>query len=124
MAQRQNLMKNPSPTGMPEAVRVGDLIFVKGMTGFRQGQPVAPDMDGQMRTAYGLIADALAQAGASMANVVDQTVFVTDVEAAMAVHGQIRQDVFGDNKPASATVQVTRLGLPGLMVEIKVTAHV
>jgi 2-iminobutanoate/2-iminopropanoate deaminase len=110
-------------TGMPEAVQEGDTIYVKGCTGRNDDRSTPPDMETQMRNTYRTIERILQRFGASMSDVVEQTVFITDIAAGQAAR-HVRTEVYGEELPASATVGVTELGAPGLMIEIKVTARV
>jgi len=120
---RQRHFAEGRNSGMPEAIRVGDAIHVKGMCGWADDMSIPADMETQMRNAYARIAKALAAFGATLADVVEQTVFVTDIEAAMAAAARVRADVYGEVFPVGATVEVSRLGVAGLMVEIKVSAR-
>ena len=122
---REVFQGDPPVPGLPQAVKVGDTIYVSGTTAYVEGQQPSTDMTEQMRATYARIARALAYFGASLADVVEQTVFVTDIQAALAAR-HVRMEAYGaagDGLPASATVEVTALGRPGLMVEIKVTAR-
>lgn len=112
---------DPPIPGLVQAIKVGDTIYVSGTTAFEDGKTPPEDMATQMRMSYARIEQALAHFGAGLADVVEQTVFVTDMNAALAAR-HVRGEVYGDALPASATVQVTALGRPGLKVEIKVTA--
>jgi enamine deaminase RidA (YjgF/YER057c/UK114 family) len=108
--------------GFAEGVKVGDTIYVSGQTGYDQSFQIAiGDMEAQMRQAYATIATVLAGLGASIADVVDETLFVTDVMAA-ATHGlAVRTDVYGGTpRVASTLVEVSRLAIPGMRVEIEV----
>jgi enamine deaminase RidA (YjgF/YER057c/UK114 family) len=62
----------------------------------------------------------LAQYGATIDNIVDELLFVTDMDAAFAARVKCRQEVFS-GKPvlASTIVQIQRLAFPELMVEIR-----
>jgi 2-iminobutanoate/2-iminopropanoate deaminase len=117
----RNLWPSAPQLGISQAVRVGDIVYVAGTPGVRDDFSIPPDVGEQMRLAYGTIARILATFGASLANVVDQTVFVTDIDAAFAA-GQVRLDAYaaaGGDLPASAMVQVARLAHPDLKVEPK-----
>jgi enamine deaminase RidA (YjgF/YER057c/UK114 family) len=60
-----------------------------------------------------------------MDNIVDETLFVTDMNAAFATAVKCREDVFfGVPVVASTIVQVQRLAFPELMIEIKCVAKV
>jgi 2-iminobutanoate/2-iminopropanoate deaminase len=108
-----------------DAVRAGDLLFVSGC--------IAVDGDGrlvggddpveQARQVLANLVAALEAGGASIADVVKVTVFLTDVGDRAAVN-EVRKEVFGDVRPASTLVEVSALVLPGARVEIEAVALV
>lgn len=107
--------------GFSPAVRVGDHVYVAGQT---SSDPTA-SMEAQMREAYASIQAALSQLGATMANVVDETLFVTDMDAATECAARVRSEVFGGRfELASTLIGTTRLGGPDLKIEIKCTARI
>ncbi|TWD80862.1 enamine deaminase RidA (YjgF/YER057c/UK114 family) [Kribbella amoyensis] len=105
--------------GYSRAVRVGDQIFVSGTTAR------APHLDGdayeQAQAALATVADALAQAGASLEHVVRTVVYVRDMADADLV-ARAHSESFGDVRPASTIVQVSALTPATAKVEIEVTA--
>jgi enamine deaminase RidA (YjgF/YER057c/UK114 family) len=112
--------------GFAQSVRVGKTIYISGQTASpvdgAMGEP--GDMHNQMRVAYARIGRLLAMYDATMANVVDETLFVTDMEAAIPAAVSIRREVYGgDFDVASTLIGVQRLGGPDLLVEIKCTAR-
>jgi 2-iminobutanoate/2-iminopropanoate deaminase len=67
----------------------------------------------------------LAQYGATMENIVDETLFVTDMNTAFAAAVKCRQDIFsGTPVVASTIVQIQRFAFPELMIEIRCIAKV
>ncbi|HZA06491.1 MAG TPA: RidA family protein [Nitrososphaeraceae archaeon] len=113
--------------GYSQSVKVGDTIYVSGQVGHDDsGNIVSPgDMEAQMRQAYANIRKVLAQYGATMDNIVDETLFVTDMNTAFAAAVKCREDVFfGVPVVASTIVQIQRLAFPDLMIEIKCVAKV
>jgi enamine deaminase RidA (YjgF/YER057c/UK114 family) len=107
--------------GYSRAVRVGSQIFVSGTTGTDASGKVAGDPDAQTKQALANIAAALAQAGASLDDVVRTRIFMTDIsqwEAAGKAHGE----VFGAIRPATTMVQVAKLIDPAMLVEIEADA--
>ena len=113
--------------GYSQAVKVRDTIYVSGQVSHDDsGNIVNPgDMEAQMRQAYTNIRKVLAQYGATMDNIVDETLFVTDMKTAFAAAVKCREDVFfGVPVVASTIVQVQRLAFPDLMIEIKCVAKV
>lgn len=119
-----------SAYGFSQAVRVGDTIYVSGQTAMADDGSIAgaspdPDMEIQMRTAYRHVARALETFGATLADVVDETLFVTDMQQAVAAAYRVRNDVYGGRfELASSLVGVHALGSPDLLIEIKCTARV
>lgn len=113
--------------GYAQAVRVGDTIYLAGQVSHdEKGNFVGVgEMETQMRQAYANVARVLGEYGASMENVVDEILFVTDMEAAFAARVNCREDVFGGFPAlASTIVQIERLGFPELLVEIRCVAKV
>jgi len=113
--------------GYSQAVKVGDTIYLSGQVSHDENGNVVGEgnMELQMRAAYANVEKVLAQYGASMENIVDEIVFVTDMDAAFAARVKMKQDVFsGSPVLASTIVQIERLAFPQLMIEIKCTAVV
>src|ERR1700737_728298 len=124
--------------GYAQAVKVDDTIYVSGQLSHDdQGNMVgaAPldgsgrirdysNMETQMRQTYANAKKLLNQFGASLDNVVDEVLFVRDMDAAFAVAGAVRKDAYGSRKPAVAsTILVTpRLAFPTQLIEIKFVA--
>ena len=63
----------------------------------------------------------LADAGCSFADVVRVTVYLTDVDDRTRID-PVRQEVFGETRPASTLIEVSRLAVPGAQVEIECVA--
>ena len=113
--------------GYAQAVKVGDTIYVSGQVSHDDKGDIVGrgDMEVQMRQAYANIQNVLAQYGVTMENMVDETLFVTDMDAAFAAAVKCRQDVFsGTPVVASTIVQIQRLAFPELMIEIRCIAKV
>ena len=113
--------------GFAQAVKSGDTIHVSGQTAMApDGRLVAKsDMEGQMREAYANVARILEKLGASVSDVVDETLFVTDMNAAVRCAARVRKQVYsGRFEMASSLVGVAALGSPDILVEIKCTARV
>ena len=113
--------------GYAQAVKVADTIFIAGQVAHDdQGNFVGiGDMQAQMRAAYRNVGRLLAMYGGTMADLVDETLYVTDIEAAYAAAVACRKEIFGGNaRLASTVVQVQRLTFPELMIEIRCVAKV
>jgi enamine deaminase RidA (YjgF/YER057c/UK114 family) len=108
--------------GYSRAVRVGDTVYVAGTAAYRDGQPVAAgDAVAQTRYILGVIERALAEAGATMADVVRYRVFVTEIASWREVAAELGR-VFAGVRPAGTLVAVSALVDPALVVEIEVDA--
>ncbi len=126
--------------GYAQAVKVGDTIYVSGQLSHDdEGNIVgeAPldeegrisdhsNMETQMRQTYANAKKILAKYGATLDNVVDEVLYVTDMDAAFAVAGTVRKEAYGSEKPdVASTILVTpRLALPPQLIEIKFIAKV
>ncbi len=107
--------------GYSRAVVAGNTIYVSGTCGVEADGSVAPDMYGQAKRALQIIKDALAQAGAEMKDVVRTRIFVTDAaqfDGIAKAHGEI----FGEIRPATTIVEVSKLVDAAFMVEIEAVA--
>jgi enamine deaminase RidA (YjgF/YER057c/UK114 family) len=113
--------------GYAQAVKVGDTIYLSGQVSHDDDGNVLGegDMEVQMRAAYANVGKVLAQYGASMENVVDEIVFVTDMDAAFGARVKMKDEVFaGSPVLASTIVQIERLAFPQLMIEIRCVAKI
>jgi enamine deaminase RidA (YjgF/YER057c/UK114 family) len=107
--------------GLAQAVRVGDVVHVSGQTA--SGDAPVAGMHAQMTAAYAKIAALLEGYGATMADVVDETIFVTDMAAGVEAAIAVRRGVYAPHFAlASTIVEVRALAGPDLLVEIKCTA--
>src|SRR5262249_14323192 len=82
--------------GYCQAVKVGDTIYLSGQVSHDDKGNIVGlgDMETQMRQAYANVQKVLAQYGATMANIVDEVLFVTDMEAAFAAAVKCRAGSF------------------------------
>jgi 2-iminobutanoate/2-iminopropanoate deaminase len=100
-------------------VRAGDWLVLAGQVPIdpATGKLVDGDVAAQCRQVLANVGAVLADCGASFADVAKTTVFVTDLGDFATVNEEYAA-VFGDHKPARATVQVAALPL-GAQVEIE-----
>jgi 2-iminobutanoate/2-iminopropanoate deaminase len=106
-----------------DAVRAGDLLFVSGCIAVdAEGELVGGDDSvAQARQVFRNVGAALAAAGARPQDVVKVTLFLTDVDDRASIN-PVRQEFFGDARPASTLVEVSALAVPGAKVEVEAVA--
>ena len=105
-----------------DAVRAGDLLFVSGCVPVDgEGRLVPGDVVAQTQQVFANIGAVLEAAGAGFGDVVKVTVFLLDVDDRQAVN-TVRTEVFGTARPASTLVEVTRLAIPGALIEVEAVA--
>ena len=100
--------------------RAGDLIFISGQIGLRDGELV-DGVEAQARQVMANLADALAEHNANLNHVVKCLVFMTDIGNFSLING-VYAEAFGDHKPARSAIGVAALPL-GAHVEIEAIAH-
>lgn len=102
-------------------VRAGDFIIVSGQGGMRDGALVEGGVTAQTTQTIANVADRLAEAGATLGDVVKTTCFLTDI-GTFGEFNDAYATAFGDHRPARSTVEVS--ALPGGMnVEVEAWAY-
>jgi 2-iminobutanoate/2-iminopropanoate deaminase len=106
-----------------DAVRAGELLFVSGVVPVDgDGRLVrADDVVEQTRQVFANLAAVLAAAGATFADVVKVNVYLTDIADRVRIN-PVRQEIFGNVRPASTLVEVSALAVPGAKIEIEAVA--
>jgi 2-iminobutanoate/2-iminopropanoate deaminase len=103
-----------------DAVRFGNILFVSGLTAHDSEGKLVGGTDAAEQTRQILInlKRVLDAAGATMADVLKVTVFLTNIDDRAAIN-PVRQEFFGSARPASTLIEVSRLALPEMKVEIE-----
>jgi enamine deaminase RidA (YjgF/YER057c/UK114 family) len=108
--------------GYSRAVAAGDFVFVSGCTSVDGAEFVhAGDAYAQTRQAISNAAGALAGLGASLADVVQTRMYVTDISR-WQEYGRAHGEFFGDVRPAATMIEVAALIEAGMLIEIEVIA--
>ena len=103
-----------------DAVRFGNLLFVSGIGPLDEhgGLVGRGDAAEQTRQILGNLAKVLDAAGATPADVLKVTVYLTDIGDRTRIN-PVRQAFFGTARPASTLVEVSKLAIPDMKVEIE-----
>ncbi len=102
-------------------VRAGDFIIVSGQGGMLDGRLVEGGVTAQTTQTMANLSDRLAEAGASLDDVVKTMCFLTDM-GTFAEFNDAYAAAFGDHRPARSTVEVSALP-GGMSVEVEAWAH-
>lgn len=132
-----NSSRAPEPVGLyPHARKVGNLLFLSGV-GPRQkgmkeipgvelnvaGEIISYDIEKQCHSVFNNIRYILEDAGSSWDNIIDVTVFLTNMKDDFKTYNKIYADYFKDNKPCRTTVEINCLPTP-IAIELKVIATI
>ena len=98
----------------------GRIVWLAGQTATADdsGKSLAGDFEGQVRQIFKLLNATLQKAGGKLSDMVQMTVFITDVRYGDRLT-EIRREIFGDNFPGSALITVTALANPDAKIEIQ-----
>ena len=137
MNERFDSDKAPEPVGAyPHARRVGELVFLSGIGPRTRGSTEIPgvvvdgagevvdvDIEAQCRSVFDNVRQVLIDSGSSWENLVDVTVFLTDMKRDFETYNRIYTEYFADAQPCRTTVEVNRLPTP-IAIELKCIARV
>jgi len=127
----------PEPVGLyPHARRVGNLLFLSGIGPRKRGTREIPgvrlgkdgavesyDIEAQCRSVFENVRAVLEDAGARWEDLVDVTVFLTDMQRDFAACNRLYAEYFASARPCRTTVGVTALPTP-IAIELKCIAEV
>lgn len=129
--------KAPEPVGAyPHARRVGNLLFLSGVGPRERGTKKIPgveldeegnilsyDIEKQCHSVFNNVKTIVEEAGAKWENVVDVTVFLTNMKADFKAYNKLYAEYFKDNQPCRTTLEISSLPTP-IAIELKVIATI
>jgi 2-aminomuconate deaminase len=129
--------KAPEPVGhYPHARRVGNLLFLSGVgpreRGTKkipgvelneQGEIVSYDIETQCRSVFRNVRQILEDSGSAWENMVDVTVFLTNMKDDFPVYNRLWAEYFSQNPPCRTTLEINCLPTP-IAIELKVIATI
>ena len=129
--------KAPDPVGLyPHARKVGNLLFLSGVGPRKKGSKEIPgvtldekgnivtyDIEQQCHSVFQNVRYILEASGSRWENLVDVTVFLTNMKSDFATFNKIYAEYFKDNQPCRTTVEVNALPTP-IAIELKCVATV
>ncbi|NNC84930.1 MAG: RidA family protein [Bacteroidia bacterium] len=132
-----NSSRAPEPVGLyPHARKVGNLLFLSGVGPRQRGTKDIPgvelndankivsyDIEKQCHSVFNNIKYILEDAGSSWDNIIDVTVFLTNMKDDFKTYNKIYAEYFKDNKPCRTTVEINCLPTP-IAIELKVIATI
>jgi 2-aminomuconate deaminase len=137
MSDKINAEQAPKPVGLyPHARQVGNLLFLSGV-GPRKagttdipgveldadGEIVSYDIEAQCHSVFQNIRTILTAANANWMDLVDVTVFLTNMKDDFTIYNRIYAQYFADNQPCRTTVEINKLPTP-IAIELKCIAHI
>lgn len=135
MSEKIDADKAPKPVGLyPHARRVGNLLFLSGIgprdpqtdgvPGLEQsptGNYKSFDFEAQCHSVFQNVRRVLEASGAKWENLVDVTVFLTDMQRDFLTYNRVYAEYFKDNQPCRTTVGIDALPTP-IAIELKCIA--
>ena len=135
--QSINSGKAPEPVGLyPHAKRVGNLLFLSGVGPRERGTKKIPgvtlneaghiesyNIEAQCRSVFQNVRWILEDAGSSWDNIVDVTVFLTNMKDDFPTYNRLWAEYFGQNPPCRTTLEINCLPTP-IGIELKVLATI
>lgn len=129
--------KAPEPVGLyPHAKRVGNLLFLSGVGPREKGSKTIPgveldenrnivsyDIATQCHSVFRNIKYILEDSGSKWENIVDVTVFLTNMKDDFPIYNKIWAEYFAENPPCRTTIEINCLPTP-IGIELKVIATI
>jgi 2-aminomuconate deaminase len=136
MKQVHNSQRAPEPTGLyPHARQVGDFLFLSGVGPRERGKKEIPgvelspsgeilsyDIEKQTKSVFNNVKTILEDAGSSWNDLVDVTVYLTNMKKDFPIYNNLWGEYFKENPPCRTTLEVNALPTP-IAIELKCVAY-
>ncbi|PKN19120.1 MAG: hypothetical protein CVU71_10095 [Deltaproteobacteria bacterium HGW-Deltaproteobacteria-6] len=126
--QKKKVLINPAGTEetyrrmkFSQATRVGEMVWVSGQVGMDEKGAVGEGIEAQARLAFKNLEHVLAEAGATLADIVELMTFHTSMSDIRGF-SKVKAEFIPENYPAWTAVEVKGLVMPQLLIEIKAIA--
>ena len=119
------VVAEPSAKLWSNCVRVGNIVYISGMTSRAVDQITIEGADEyqQAKIIFGKIRSLMEAAGGTMDDIVKMTIYLTEIENNKQVW-KAREEFFTNDFPSCTLVEVSALATPAILVEINATAHI
>ena len=135
MSEVFNSNSAPEPVGAyPHARKVGNLLFLSGVGPRQKGTKIIPgvtlneagdileyDIATQCRSVFDNVKMILEASGAKWTDLVDVTVFLTNMKDDFKIYNELWKEYFGEKPPCRTTIEINCLPTP-IAIELKCTA--
>jgi len=132
-----NSKNAPEPVGLyPHARKIGDLLFLSGVGPRERGKKEIPgvelddngkilsyDIEAQCHSVFSNVKAILEDSGTTWENLIDVTVFLTNMKDDFQTYNRIYAEYFIDNQPCRTTVEINCLPTP-IAIELKCIATI
>ena len=125
MAKNFNINKAPTPIGAyPHAKQAGDFLFLSGIGSRNSSDNSIPDnFKDECHSVFKNIRIVIEQSGAKWENLIDITVFLTDMKKDFKTFNSIYKEYFKENKPCRTTIEIESLPTP-ISIELKCIVYI
>jgi 2-aminomuconate deaminase len=137
MSKELSSSRAPEPVGAyPHARRSGSLLFLSGIGPRKRGSKEIPgvtlnpdgtiasyDIEVQCRSVFDNVRAVLEDAGLRWENLVDVTVFLTNMKSDFAAYNRLYAEYFAEARPCRTTVEISSLPTP-IAIELKCIAEI
>ena len=135
MSEQINSSRAPEPVGLyPHARTVGNLLFLSGVGPRERGTKAIPgvelnpdgsiksyDIEKQCHSVFKNVRAILEDAGAKWEDLVDVTVYLTNMKADFPIYNRLWAEYFKNNPPCRTTLEINALPTP-IAIELKCVA--